>query len=140
MLELIGAAYSLPFQVAVWSGPGRTPLLTAAASAPVQGRIHFAVANSAVQSTSMARMSIDESWAASRRTSETRCWSEDVERKLILMLYLPPEAAEQSDAALANEPEGSGKTYQFSVTGPLLEPPHAASAMAATAAPSTALI
>ena len=39
------------------------------------------------------------------------------------MLYFPPEAAEQSDAALANEPEGSGKTYQLSVTGPLLDEP-----------------
>src|SRR5437868_10377172 len=88
----------------------------------------------------MARMSIDESFAANRRTSETRCWSEEVERKLILMLYLPPEPAEHSCAALANEPEGSGKTYQFSVTGPLPEPPQAASAIAATAAPATALI
>ena len=59
MLELIGAAYSWPFHVAVFSGPGSTPLETAALSAPVQGRIHFAVANSAVQSTSIARMSID---------------------------------------------------------------------------------
>ena len=50
------------------------------------GFSHFAVANSAVQSTSIARMSIDESLAARRRTSETRCWSDEVERKLILML------------------------------------------------------
>ena len=74
----------------------------------------------------MARMSIEESFAASRRTSETRCWSDDVERKLILMLYSPPEALLQSAAAAANEPEGSGNTYQLSVTGPLLEEPQAA--------------
>ena len=113
-------------------------MLTAAALAPVQGRIHLAVANSAVQSTSIARMSIEGSLAASRRTSDTRCWSEDVERKLILIVYLPCEAAEQSAAALANEPEGSGNTYQFSVTGPLPDEPHAATTSAVTAIPKIA--
>ena len=71
-------------------------------------------------------MSIDESLAASRRTSETRCWSDAVERKLILMLYFPPEALLQPAAALANDPDGSGNTYQLSVTGPLPEPPQPA--------------
>src|SRR5947209_1669649 len=78
----------------------------------------------------MARMSIEESLAARRRTSETRCWSEEVERKLILMLYAPPEALLQSAAAVANDPDGSGKTYQLSVTGPLPDEPQPARANA----------
>jgi hypothetical protein len=36
-----------------------------------------------------------------------------------LIVYLPPDALEQFAAAAANEPEGSGNTYQFKVTGPL---------------------
>ena len=86
MFELIGTAQSCPFQLAVWTGPARSALLIWAANCAGTGRIHLAVANSAVQSTSMARMSIDESFAASRRTSDTRCWSDEVERKLILIV------------------------------------------------------
>jgi hypothetical protein len=63
-----------------------------------------------------------------------------VERKLIWMLYFPPEPAEQSCAALANEPEGSGKTYQFNVTGPLLEDPQAANTIVVSPAPRIAPI
>src|SRR5690242_21189007 len=113
VLELIGAAYSLPCHVAVATGPGRSPLVTAAARSAGQGRIHLAVANSAVQSTSMARMSIAESFAASRRTSETRCWSDEVDSRLMLILYLPPDALVQLFAAAWNDPDGSGKTYQL---------------------------
>ena len=69
------------------------------------------------------------------RTSDTRCWSDEVERKLILIWYWPCEAALQSDAAFANEPDGSGNTYQLSVTGPLLDDPQPAIAAAATATP-----
>jgi hypothetical protein len=50
--------------------------------------------------------------------------------------YAPWELAEQSAAALANEPDGSGNTYQFSVTGPLPDEPQAASAIAVTAIPN----
>jgi hypothetical protein len=39
------------------------------------------------------------------------------------MLCLPPDTLLQSDAAVANEPQGSGNTYQLSVTGPLPEDP-----------------
>jgi hypothetical protein len=59
-----------------------------------------------------------------------------VERKLILMVYSPCEAALQSAAALANEPEGYRNTYQLSVTGPFVDEPHAASATATTAIPN----
>src|ERR1019366_4014389 len=135
VLELIGPAKSLPCHVAVAIGPGRSPLVSCAATAAGHGRIHFAVANSAVQSTSIARMSIEESLAASRRTSDTRCWSDAVESRLMLIVYLPPEAALQALAAAANDPEGSGNTYQLSATGPLaLDPPHAASTIVAAAA------
>src|SRR5438270_12590330 len=117
VLELIGPAKSLPCQVAVSIGPGRSPLVSCAARAAGQGRIHLAVANSAVQSTSMARMSIAESLAASRRTSDTRCWSDEVDSRLMLILYLPPEALVQLLAAVWNDPDGSGNTYQLSVGG-----------------------
>ena len=68
-----------------------------------------------------------ESFAASRRTSDTRCWSDEVDSRLILMLYLPPEALLQLLAAVWKDPEGSGKTYQLRVGVPPLEDPHAAS-------------
>src|SRR2546429_6219965 len=43
------------------------------------------------------------------------------------MLYAPPDALLQLVAAAANEPDGSGNTYQLSVTGPFeLDEPHAA--------------
>src|ERR1700734_1106363 len=116
VLELIGVAQMRPLYVAVWIGPGRSTDLISDAGVCGTGGIPFAFANSAVQSTSIARMSIDESPAASRRTSETRCWSDDVERKLIAMLYLPPESFEHCWAAFANEPDGSGNTYQVRVT------------------------
>jgi hypothetical protein len=51
-----------------------------------------------------------------------------------LIVYLPPEALEQSAAALANDPEGSGNTYQLIVTGPFDDEPHAANAITAAAA------
>ncbi len=125
VLELIGTAQIRPWYVAVWTGPGKVDALGSEPPAAAgTGRIHFASANSAVQSTSIARMSIEESFAASRRTSDTRCWSEAVERKLIAMLYLPPDALLQALAAAANDPDGSGNTYQLSVMGPLLAEPH----------------
>jgi hypothetical protein len=69
-------------------------------------------------------MSIELSLAASRRTSWTRCESESVGSRLIAILYRPPDAAVHSAAALANDPDGSGNTYQVSVGGPeLLDPP-----------------
>ncbi len=42
------------------------------------------------------------------------------------MVYLPPEAAEHCLAAAANEPEGSGKLYHWSVGVPPLELPQPA--------------
>ena len=54
----------------------------------------------------------------------------------MLILYLPPDALEQPAAADANEPEGSGNTYQFRVVCRLELPPQAANANAATAAAS----
>src|SRR5437588_10030036 len=86
VFELVGTAQICPRYVAVWTGPGRSTLLICPAKSDGTGRIHFALANSAVQSTSIARMSIDESFAASLRTSETRCWSDAVERKLMAIL------------------------------------------------------
>ena len=53
------------------------------------------------------------------------------------MLYLPPESLLQLAAAAANEPEGSGNTYQLMVTGPLPEPPQPASRASAATAPTT---
>ncbi len=50
------------------------------------------------------------------------------------MLYWPPESLLQAAAALANEPEGSGNTYQLSVGGPLPDEPHADSASTAMSA------
>ena len=126
VLELIGIAHSALPTVAVWTGPARSWLRIWDACDAGTGRIHFAVANSAVQSTSIARMSIEESFAASLRTSDTRCPSEDVERKLILMLYLPPDCWLHCVAAAWNEPEGSGNTYQLIVTGPFFADPQAA--------------
>jgi hypothetical protein len=51
-----------------------------------------------------------------------------------LIVYLPPDAALHSEAAFANDPDGSGNTYQLSVGGPLLEEPQPAIAAAARAA------
>ncbi len=52
------------------------------------------------------------------------------------MLYLPPEALLHDAAAAANEPDGSGNTYQFNVTGPLpLEDPQPAMMAAVNTAP-----
>ena len=59
---------------------------------------------------------------------------------LILMVYTTPEALLHAAAAAANEPDGSGKAYQWSVTGPLPEEPQAAiNAVIAIAATPTAI-
>ena len=71
MLVLAGAAYSLPFHIAVSSAGTIVPLTTDALLLPVHGTIQPAWANSASQVTSSAMMSIVASCAASRRTS---CW------------------------------------------------------------------
>jgi hypothetical protein len=57
---------------------------------------------------------------------------------LIAILYLPSELAEQSEAALANDPDGSGNTYQFTTTAPLPDEPQAARAIAVTNIPKVA--
>jgi len=84
-------------------------------------------------------MSIEESLAARRLTRETLCWSDDVERKLMLILYAPCELLLHSVAAAWNEPDGSGKTYQLSVTGPLPDEPHADRSAVAAAVARTAV-
>ena len=74
-----------------------------------------------------------ESPAASRRTSDTRCWSDEVERKLILMLYLPPEAVEHSWRRPSRMIPRAPGTRTNSASPDHLpdEPPHAASATVA---------
>ena len=62
------------FHIAVASAGAIVPFTTDALSAPVHGSIQPALANSASQVTSRAMMSIDESCAASRRTS-CRRWA-----------------------------------------------------------------
>src|SRR6201995_4267686 len=81
----------------------------------------------------MPTMSMELSLAARRRTSAWRWPSASVGRVFSAILYLPPEACEQTWAACANDPDGSGKMYQLSVGGPL-DPPHPAMTPAAKAA------
>src|ERR1700759_3028802 len=83
----------------------------------------------------MPTMSMELSFAARRRTSSWRWPSASVGRVFSAILYLPPEACEQTCAACANEPDGSGKMYHWSVGGPL-EPPQPARIPAASAAES----
>ena len=73
----------------------------------------------------MPMMSMELSLAARRRTSSWRWPSASVGSVFSAILYLPPEACEQTCAACANDPDGSGKMYQLSVGGPL-EPPQPA--------------
>ena len=73
----------------------------------------------------MPMMSMELSLAARRRTSSWRWPSASVGSVFSAILYLPPEACEQTCAACANDPDGSGKMYQLSVGGPL-DPPQPA--------------
>src|SRR6185437_411090 len=81
----------------------------------------------------MPMMSMELSLAARRRTSCWRCPSASVGSVFSSILYLPPEACEQTCAACANDPDGSGKMYHCSVGGPL-DPPHPAMTPATKAA------
>jgi hypothetical protein len=72
-LVFFGAAYSLPFQVAVSSGPGSASAEASALFEPVHSSIQPASANSATQVTSRPRMSSASSPAAIRRTICSRC-------------------------------------------------------------------
>ena len=116
-------------------GPGRSPLVICAASAAGHGRIHLAVANSAVQSTSMARMSIDgvlgRQPADERDALLVRVAREQVD---LDRCTRRPRPCCTPSRQPANEPDGSGKTYQLSVAGPLLEEPQPARTAAATSA------
>src|SRR3954451_14283577 len=79
VLVLAGAAHTRPLYVAVFSGPGSVPWLTWRANFCGHALIQLASANSAVHTTSMPAMSMLESFAASRRTSDCRCWSASLE-------------------------------------------------------------
>ena len=73
MLELNGAPYRLPSKEAVLTTFGKTFWVTCLSSAAGNWLIQPALANSAVQTTSMPTMSMVESLAAKRRTSCSRC-------------------------------------------------------------------
>ena len=68
-----GAATSLPAQRADSIGPASTPSVKAAASLSVKGRRKPASANSATKGGSRLMRAMEESLAASRRTSCSRC-------------------------------------------------------------------
>lgn len=61
------------YKAALASGPASRPARERSATSPRQGRIQPASANSAVQITSIAMMSMSRSPAARRRTSCSRC-------------------------------------------------------------------
>src|SRR3954453_694309 len=107
VFELAGAAQSLPWYSAVFSGPESVPCLTFEAYWSGQDRIHPALANSAVHTTSIDMRSIDGSLAARRRTSCWRWVSASLPSRLTLMCHLPPDCFEHWAAALPNEPLGS---------------------------------
>jgi hypothetical protein len=92
---------------AVWSGPDSVPFLTLFANFAGHGRTHPALANSAVHTTSMDIMSIEESLAAKRRTSCCRCVSASLPSRLTLMCHLPPACFVHCRAAFTKEPLGS---------------------------------
>src|SRR5918996_1823625 len=117
-----GAAHSRPSTVAVLSGPASVPRRTGAAKRSGHGRIQPADANSAVHTTSIPAMSMLESLAASRRTSESRCWSASLDSALNTIRYRPPDCSLQRLAASVNDPDGSWKTHRFSVAGPPEDP------------------
>src|ERR1700712_4464758 len=79
------------------------------------GTIHFAPANSAVHTTSIEMRSIDESFAARRRTSCSRCWVASAGSGEISILYLPLAAAVPFFAACTVEPPDSGRAYHLTV-------------------------
>ena len=72
MFELNGAPYTLPSNDAVSSTLSKTFWVTRRSGSPSYGSNQPALANSAVQITSMAMMSTVESSAPSRRTSCSR--------------------------------------------------------------------
>src|SRR5215218_10539176 len=92
-----------------------TPSPIADASAFDQGTIHRAPANSAVHTTSIEMRSIDESLAARRRTSCSRCCVASAGSGEISMRYLPLAARVQFSAAWTVEPPDSGRAYQVTV-------------------------
>src|SRR3954452_6077880 len=73
--------------------------------------------------------SMDESLAASRRTSCSRCDVASLGNTDVLILYAPFEAAEHLAASSAWPPL-SGLMYQFKVAWPEPPPPHAPSTVA----------
>lgn len=56
------------------------------------------------------------------------------------IVYRPPDAWLHFVAAAWNEPDGSGKTYQFSRTAPFPEEPQPAHSAAATTAAKVAVM
>ncbi len=96
-----GAATSRPFQVAPATGPSSTPAVNPAASAAVNARRNPAWANSATNGGSRLISVIDRSWAASRRTSCSRCPEASLGRVETVMRYRPPDATLQAAASSA---------------------------------------
>src|SRR5689334_9010318 len=112
-----GMATSLSFQVepsmADWTTPSDTRLATSSGT----GARKAACANSGMYGGSRLMMSIDESAAARRRTSCSRCEGESRGSTDVSMRYFPPASSVQRLAISACPPE-SGLMYQVSVGGP----------------------
>src|SRR5690242_18689704 len=107
-----GAATSLLSQNAVVMGAFRSPSVSVAASDLENGSRKPAFANSATNGGSRLIRSMEESFAARRRTSCSRCWDASLGSVWMLTLYgLPLE----HEAASRAWPPLSGLMYQVRV-------------------------
>jgi hypothetical protein len=104
-----------PRYIPVFSTAGMTPSLSWASSFLGHGFTQRALANSAVQMTSMEMRSMLESFAASRRTSCSRCALASAGSSWISISYLPFAAFVHCSAAATVDPPLSGRAYQFTV-------------------------
>ncbi|CKS14680.1 Uncharacterised protein [Mycobacterium tuberculosis] len=101
-----GAAYSLWFQPAVASGPGRVSATASFSASPAgssdSGSAHPASANSAVHTTSSAMTSRVRSLPVNRRASCNRCSLGDLGKLTCAMVNRPPNCWLQRWAIAVN--------------------------------------
>src|SRR4051795_281526 len=132
-LVVRGTPYSLPCQVAVSIGGWSVFAVACDFWSPVSSRIQPAVANSAVQVTSIPSRSMPSSLAASRRTNWSRWPSASLGSRLPTIVYRPAAALLQS-AMILSKPVPLAPPYRLT-TVPFEPPEPAARDVISVAAP-----
>ncbi|CPU63926.1 Uncharacterised protein [Mycobacteroides abscessus] len=132
-----GMATSSSFHVEASIAPCTTSCVVACATSSGTGARKSASANSAMNTGSRLMMSIDESFAARRRASCSRCDAASRGSSSVVMRYAPPAASVQA-AAMSAWPPLSGLMYHVSSGVPSSPGPHAASGATSPAATRTA--